>query len=92
MVEETDVSLRASFLIPKSHICNTVYIGPGPININHKTNLGKKPNSIYYFDLLRKIWRRFEDLSDEDKAEVALEAKKWAREKQLWIHQYSLPE
>ncbi len=31
--------------------------------------------------LLRKIWRRFEDLSDEDKAEVALEAKKWAQEK-----------
>jgi len=31
--------------------------------------------------LLRGIWRKFEDMSDEEKIQVALEAKKWARRK-----------
>ena len=33
-------------------------------------------------ELLRKIWREFEDLSDDEKVQIALEAKKWARRKQ----------
>ena len=31
--------------------------------------------------LLKKIWKKFEDMSDKEKIQVALEAKKWAREK-----------
>jgi len=31
--------------------------------------------------LLRKIWRKFKNLSDNEKVKIALEAKKWVREK-----------
>ena len=31
--------------------------------------------------LLQKIWRKFEDMSDDEKKQIALEAKKWARRK-----------
>ena len=31
--------------------------------------------------LLQKIWKEFEDMSDNKKAQIALEAKKWARRK-----------
>ena len=31
--------------------------------------------------LLRNIWEKFKDLSDEEKVKIALEAKKWARGK-----------
>jgi len=31
--------------------------------------------------LLQKIWRKFEDMSDDEKIQIALEAKKWVRRK-----------
>jgi len=32
-------------------------------------------------ELLQEIWRKFEDMSDDEKVQIALEAKKWVRRK-----------